>query len=874
MKKDSLKKKYCTIKSFFKKKFIKNFLLVFVILILLAYMVLYQFILNRLYLKIEIYGKILSKSIANPLYNLDFVTLKNILESYLLNEEIYKIVIIDEFGNKIDINKIGDKNLNLKEYNIDILKNNFKIGKLILYYNLKFYINKFIFYSFVFLLFAIIGFLFFYADIILFVSKYLVTSFDKLIVTINSIIKNDYKSRIDYSTYQLIETRNIALKFNQMADHIEKTINKLNEKRKQLNYTITNFENIVENIPDAIFIYNMDFKLIYVNNKACTLYGYNRNEILKTSILDRSSSEYTEKDFIEKFMFVKETKKELQFEWIARRKNGKTFPVIIRINYIKFNGEDAILSVVTDESEFNKIKKFLIEIENRYKNLFNKLPVGVFYFDKLANIILYNPGLKDIFSFLLNKLSIYEILNDEKIKNKIYELFENEKDVLSFELVYEEDRVERYFKFILSTIKDADGNITGGIGIVNNITGERKLEREYIKASKLESLGILAGGIAHDFNNIFAGIIGNITLAKYLIPDDPELKEVLQDIEDISLKAKSLTNQILTFAKGSTPVKKVIDIIVLVEKVISLLFAGSKVKVVKKFDKDVFNVKADQEQIYNALYNILCNAKEAVDPFKGEVNIEIKNFIKNEDNILSDYKERYDSDYAIDLEDGKYVEIIISDNGEGIDSKYLHKIFDPYFTTKSEGKGIGLSVSYSIIKKHNGYIFCESTKGVGTKFIIYLPVFDIFSEDLFNENNDKIFNENFYKLSGTVLIMDDEIVIRKTLQKMFNLMGVKTYIVEDGKKAVELYKSFINNNKKIDLVILDLTVPGGYGGKEIIKELIEINPDVKAIISSGYSNDDIMGNYKKYGFIDVIKKPYTIQELYNVCKKYLENQEN
>lgn len=377
---------------------------------------------------------------------------------------------------------------------------------------------------------------------------------------------------------------------------------------------------------------------------------------------------------------------------------------------------------------------------------------------------------------------------------------------------------------------------------------ERKqMEKEIIRTQKLETIGILAGGIAHDFNNILTSILGNISLVKMEIsPDEqPDLHEILGEAETASLRAKDLANQLLTFSKGGAPVKKITNLFGLIQDSATFALRGSNVRCNLDVDPDMWPVNVDPNQIHQVLNNIIINANQAM-PKGGEITIHVKNI-----------KTRR-SYFPSTISDGPFIEISIQDDGIGITTENLSKIFDPYFSYgKENGSGLGLTTSYSIIKRHEGFMWVNSELGVGTTIFILLPAHPKkFSDQLANSVSieDK-------KKKYTILIMDDEIGVRTILAKMLIRLGYSVIETANGTELISAYETSLSNSDPVDLLIMDLTIPGGMGGEEAIGFLRKKNPHIKAIVSSGYSNDPIMANYSKFGFIGVLMKPFTIKNL-------------
>ena len=383
------------------------------------------------------------------------------------------------------------------------------------------------------------------------------------------------------------------------------------------------------------------------------------------------------------------------------------------------------------------------------------------------------------------------------------------------------------------------------IATVTDITDRKNTEKEQAKMGKLESLGVLAGGIAHDFNNILTMILGNVSLAKmYMGQNQEKAQEKLTSAEQAIMRAKDLTQQLLTFSKGGVPIKKVMTIDDVLNNVCNLVLTGTPVDCTLDFAPDLLPVEIDETQITQAVGHIVINGHEAM-PVGGTISIRVENAVINtaSDNIQA----------------GRYIRISIADQGVGIPEEYLGSIFDPYFTTKQKGSGLGLAVSYSIIRNHNGHITVESTLGVGTVFHIYLPVFEG------HQRSARKTADNTELSSGArVLVMDDEDSIRDIVGDILNFHGYEVDFAMNGEEAISLYQKNVYG-----VVILDLTIPGGMGGKETIKELLRIDPHVKAIVSSGYSSDPIMSDYRQYGFKDVMAKPYKLEELGEVVRRVI-----
>ncbi|MCJ7773707.1 MAG: ATP-binding protein, partial [Desulfobacterales bacterium] len=379
------------------------------------------------------------------------------------------------------------------------------------------------------------------------------------------------------------------------------------------------------------------------------------------------------------------------------------------------------------------------------------------------------------------------------------------------------------------------------------ITDRKKMEEELLRSDKLESVGVLAGGIAHDFNNILTVIMGNISFAKDQVKSEDEIFELLTEAEAASTRAQTLTKQLLTFAKGGAPVKKIAQLKDVIKESALFVLRGSKSSYEFSITEDLWSVNVDVGQISQVINNMVINANQAM-PEGGIIQVAAENFI-------------IEDSHGLPVKPGRYIKISITDQGVGIAEKHLSNIFDPYFTTKQKGSGLGLATTYSIIKKHNGHIIVESQLGVGTTFHIYLPA----SDKPVSEKEEITIIKGY----GKILVMDDEAPLRKMVGRMLKNLGYESEVAKDGDEAIRMYKAAQESEKPYDAVILDLTIPGGMGGKEAVKRLLEIDPEIKAIVSSGYSDDPVLANFQEYGFKGMMPKPFESQSLGKVLHEVL-----
>jgi len=529
-----------------------------------------------------------------------------------------------------------------------------------------------------------------------------------------------------------------------------------------------------------------------------------------------------------------------------------------------------VASATTQVIQTAMAEKELRESEEFLRAIIENIPDMIFVKDaKELRFVRFNKAGEELLGYSREELigkNDYDFFPKEEA-----DFFtEKDRDVLSsrefldipeepIQTKYKGERTLHTKKF---SVFNEEGKPRYLLGISEDITdrkreeGEKKeLEAQLQQAQKIEAVGILSGGIAHDFNNLLSVIVGNIELAKDDIKQEVGVSNFLIEAEKASLQARELTNQLITFSKGGAPLKKIGSIVDLITDISDITITQSNVKCEFSHPSNLRLVEFDEGQIRHAVSNMFVNAIESM-PDGGIIGVRTDNF-----NLISEQ--------GLPLPEGKYVKISVRDNGVGISEDHLSQVFDPYFSTKEmgaqKGMGLGLTTTYSIINRHDGHITVESELGQGTTFIIYLPACEKEIKEL--EPVETPVTEKDTIRTGRILLMDDEEMIRDLGRHMLSRFGYSTELAKDGSEAVELYKKAIDSGNPFEVVILDLTVKRGLGGKDAVKKILEIDPQAKAIVSSGYSNDPVITHFREYGFIEALPKPYTVKGLRDALNK-------
>ena len=391
-----------------------------------------------------------------------------------------------------------------------------------------------------------------------------------------------------------------------------------------------------------------------------------------------------------------------------------------------------------------------------------------------------------------------------------------------------------------------DGQIQGLIGVSTDITdrvaAQQALERELRRIERLESLGVVAGGFGHDFNNLLCAILGFVGVARQRASHLPDIAQPLQAAETAALGARDLAKQLLTFSRASAPLRAVARLGPLIAEAAAIALRGSSSQARLSLAEDLWPAEIDASQIGQVLHNLLLNAAQSM-PEGGDIRLAASNL-------------EVGPNAGLPLPTGRYLDIEVADRGIGVPPESLDRVFDPYYTTKPGGTGLGLTTAHSIVRRHGGHVRIQSTPGEGTTIHVYLPATDRIPTALRPEPERLVPQQ-----SGRALVMDDEPAVAHMARLLLTDLGFEVEVVHDGAAALLLYEQRMKDARCFDLVVLDLTVQGGMGGKETMRRLLQIDPDAKAIVSSGYANDPIMSEFRSHGFRGALAKPYRAGQL-------------
>ncbi len=622
---------------------------------------------------------------------------------------------------------------------------------------------------------------------------------------------------------------------------------------------------LINSIPDLIFYKDRESVYLGCNKAFESFTGKTEQEIIGKNDFDLFSKEEAE-------FYLKKDRVMLSSAVACRNEEQVTYPdghlVLLDTMKTPLVGSDrdivGLIGVSRDITRLKEVEQRLAEERERLAVTLRSIGDGVITTDTGGRIVFLNKVAEELTGWTDEEVSgknfveVFDIVNEKSGRKKIDPVSQVMADGKisgdsSNTVLVSRGGTKRIIAESAAPIKDRANTIIGVVIVFRDVSNERRMEEELLKIRKIESIGVLAGGIAHDFNNILTAVLGNIELSRSRVARvDEKAEHFLDEAAKATKRAVKLTQQLLTFAKGGEPIRESTDLRILIQDTADFVTHGSQVICEYDFAEELWRVDGDSGQISQVIQNIVLNAKYAMEE-GGIIHIRCENV------------EKLDEISQTSTHKGGFVKIVIADSGKGIPEEMIDKIFDPYFTTKQTGNGLGLAISHSIIVKHRGVITVHSRLGEGTRFVIFLPA--ILGGD--KDGDGEKGGERSVVKSARILLMDDEQVVLDIVEAQLKSLGHNVVQATEGRQAVEIYEQLQAEGTPVDMVIVDLTVPAGMGGRETAGQLLELNPEAKIVVASGYSNDPIMANYEDYGFKGAVSKPFGLAELSHVLHQIL-----
>jgi len=626
--------------------------------------------------------------------------------------------------------------------------------------------------------------------------------------------------------------------------------------RNSLTELQSQYSSLVDSAHEGIISADLHGTIVSWNPAAEAMFGFKQEEIIGQSILMLLEEGYRDiyRKGLEDISYGDSVAHPIQqpLELTGLRQSGEAFPLEISLTSWKIGLDTHYGFILRDISDRKRLEQSLVAEKDRLVTTLQSLDEGIITTDREGRITFFNPLAEQITEWAHQDAISRPLQDVFRLTNEIPNREMDEAlqfspassaltETSSPKYLLTKNGVQRTISMRETPIRDHSSHLMGTVIVFHDITDQHRQLDEQQRISKLNSLGVLAGGLAHDFNNLLTTILGNVFVAKLrMVPQDP-LAQNLEQAEQACLRAKELTQQLLTFAKGGAPIKTSIALGDLLRKSTIFALSGSSISCHFDIPNDLWPLDADASQLRQVIQNITINARQAM-THGGHFSIRVENAGLHTLASLP----------SPTLSTGNYVKISFEDQGEGIKDQELPNIFDPYFTTKPGASGLGLATAHSIIQQHQGHISVHSEVGKGTTFTVYLPS---------SYSSVDVDPQAIPKGRGRILVMDDEQSIRRMVEDALTQFGYEVTAAADGQAAIDLYSEALRSGKTFDAILLDLTIPGGMGGKEAIQHLRRIDPHVKAIVTSGYSDDPIMSDFRSYGFQAILVKPYKIVDL-------------
>ncbi len=534
---------------------------------------------------------------------------------------------------------------------------------------------------------------------------------------------------------------------------------------------------------------------------------------------------------------------------------GQGTPVEVNATLVGSEEGPLIMALCRDISDRRRAEEALAAEKERLAVTLRSIGDGVITTDTAGRVVLLNKVAEELTGWRQEEASgrplpeVFRIVNEKtgaSCENPVEKVLASGQIVglANHTALIARDGRQRSIADSGAPIRDQQSRIIGVVLVFRDVTGQHQMEQELQKGKRLESVGLLAGGIAHDFNNILTAVLGNISIAGLTLESDPpRTKKILQEAEKAALRARDLTQQLLTFSKGGAPLRRCTDLAAIIRDSAGFVLSGSNCSLQLDCPADLWPADVDPGQISQVIHNLVLNARHAM-PEGGSVAITCRNVAAGDPRLPPSLN-------------GDHLLLEISDSGSGIPEEIIEHIFDPYFTTKKQGSGLGLAVSHSIVRKHGGHIGVTSSPGRGATFTIFLPV----ASTRTLPQQQRTDTAGIPTGSGRVLILDDEEMIRRLASGMLQQLGYEPVCTADGQETLTLFRRARQAGRPFAAVILDLTIPGGMGGRETARQILAEHPEARLIVSSGYSNDPILADFRAHGFCEAVAKPYRTRDL-------------
>jgi len=711
-------------------------------------------------------------------------------------------------------------------------------------------------------------------------------------------IQQEYRSKRD--NHYFLRTFSPVKSLNRMTTIAVTVVAKDISVRKRMEERLIESErrlhNVIQDSPIPSFVIGKDHKVLYWNTaleeltriKAAEIIGTTRHwrafysgerpcmaDLLVDQSLDTIAQWYSSKYI--KSRLIEDAYEAVDF-FPELGEGGKWLRFTAAVIRDSRGDQVGAIETIEDVTERKLNEQALINSEVRLQSIIQGSPIPTFVIGKDHIIMYWNKALEELSGVRAEEVigttdshrpfysekrpALADLLLDQAldaipkwysnnyIKSKLLEEAYEATDFFS-----ELKDGGKWLRFTAAVIRDSHGNLVGAIETFEDVTERKRAEEQLIISDKLESLGVFADAIAHDFDNLLTIMLRNIFAAKLSFADEEHglLGEGLEIAEQAGLQAKELAHRLVTFAKGGEPLRKIGSISQLLMDSVAVSLSGSNVICKFSLPDDLWLIEMDDVQIRQVIHNLVVNAGESMSGY-GTITIDAENVNISAGNSLP-------------LKEGKYVKWSVTDKGRGISQENLQRIFDPYFAIKpaatAKGKGLGLSICYSIVKRHDGFIGVKSEPGVGSTFFVYLPASpqgDSIKEAKSDQGDSK---------GWRILVMDDEATVRDATGIILNYLGYDVECAKDGKEAIDLYRKAKEKGSTFSAVILDLNVSGGMGGKEAMKELLAIDPYIRAILSCGYSEDPVVSEFRRHGFSGAVHVPYDIEKMKEVLNNLL-----